>query len=415
MPRASLRPARRPLRTALLALAALLPLHGPAARSQPATPRAAAEAERRAAAARAGAEEAARAAALAAEQEARLAERRVALGQRAQAAERRVAEAEARAAAAAAAAQAAREEAAARAEALGPLLPVIQRLALWPAESLLAVPAPPEDALTGLLVLQGLARDVAHQAAALRAAAARARDRAQAAAAERQALAAAEAAAQEAAVTLDAELQAASRQRVAAEDEAEAAARRAAESAARATTLREALARLEQAEARREAEAARQRARAAAAAPASRPETPRGEPTAAAPAGLAGRGRAVPVVGRVLHGFGATGEDGLPSRGITWQAAPGARVVSPCAGRVAFAAPFRSYGQLIILDCGEGQHFVLSGLGRLDVGAGRRVLAGEPVGRLAAEPGSARPGLYGELRLRGRPADPAPWLAAGGG
>lgn len=410
MPRASLRPPRRPLRAALLALAALLPLHGPAARSQPATPRAAAEAERRAAAARAGAEEAARAAALAAEQEARLAERRVALGQRAQAAERRVAEAEARAAAAAAAAQAAREEAAARAEALGPLLPVIQRLALWPAESLLAVPAPPEDALTGLLVLQGLARDVAQQAAALRAAAARARDRAAEAAAEGREVAAAETAARTAAAALDAELQAAARQRAAAEDEAEAATRRAAESAARATTLREALARLERAEARRQAEAARQQARAAAAA---RPTEPRSaEPAAAS---TPGRGRALPVVGRVLRGFGAAGEDGLPSRGITWQAAPGARVVSPCAGRVAFAAPFRSYGQLLILDCGEGQHFVLSGLGRIDVAAGRRVLAGEPVGQLAADPGAARPGLYGELRLRGRPADPAPWLAAGGG
>jgi len=120
------------------------------------------------------------------------------------------------------------------------------------------------------------------------------------------------------------------------------------------------------------------------------------------------------VVGPVLRGFGATGDDGLPARGTTWQAAPGARVVSPCAGRIAFAAPFRSYGELLIIDCGQGQHFVLTGLGRLDVRAGQPVLAGEPVGRLGSEPGAGRPGLYGELRVRGRPADPLPWLGAGG-
>ena len=105
-------------------------------------------------------------------------------------------------------------------------------------------------------------------------------------------------------------------------------------------------------------------------------------------------------------------EGGLRARGLTWQAAPGARVVSPCTGRVAFAAPFRSYGLLVILDCGGGEHFVLAGLQRLDVAAGRRVLAGEPVGQLGAEGGSAT--LYGELRRRGQAVDPRPWLAAGG-
>ncbi|MBY0333931.1 MAG: peptidoglycan DD-metalloendopeptidase family protein [Acetobacteraceae bacterium] len=123
----------------------------------------------------------------------------------------------------------------------------------------------------------------------------------------------------------------------------------------------------------------------------------------------------MPVAGQLLRGFGAAEEGGGTARGLTWQATPGARVVSPCAGRVAFAAPFRSYGQLVILDCGEGQHFVLAGLGRLDVAAGQRVLAGEPVGQLAVEAGRARPTLYGELRLRGQPVDPGPWLSGRGG
>ncbi|MGC8470546.1 MAG: hypothetical protein ACP5NI_11615, partial [Acetobacteraceae bacterium] len=50
-----------------------------------------------------------------------------------------------------------------------PLLPLIERLSLYPGATLLAVPAPPEQALRGLLVLRGLARQIGTEAAALRA------------------------------------------------------------------------------------------------------------------------------------------------------------------------------------------------------------------------------------------------------
>ena len=45
----------------------------------------------------------------------------------------------------------------------------------------------------------------------------------------------------------------------------------------------------------------------------------------------------------------------------THLALPAARVVATCAGRVAFASPFRSYGLLLIVDCGGGYHAVLAG------------------------------------------------------
>jgi septal ring factor EnvC (AmiA/AmiB activator) len=129
-------------------------------------------------------------------------------------------------------------------------------------------------------------------------------------------------------------------------------------------------------------------------------------------------GRVLPVAGLVSREFGAAGEGG-PSRGLTFQAPAGARVVSPCAGRIAFAAPFRSFGRLLIVDCGEGYHFVLGGLDRLDVSPGHKVLAGEPVGLLggassgtATADGGGRAALYVELRRRGEPVDPRPWFAA---
>jgi septal ring factor EnvC (AmiA/AmiB activator) len=112
------------------------------------------------------------------------------------------------------------------------------------------------------------------------------------------------------------------------------------------------------------------------------------------------------VVGEVVRGFNAPGEGG-PARGLTLLAPPGARVVAPCAGAVVFAAPFRSYGRLVILECAAGQHLVLGGLERLDVAAGQRLRAGEPVGVLGT---GQRPTLYVELRRRGEAVDPRPAL-----
>jgi septal ring factor EnvC (AmiA/AmiB activator) len=123
-------------------------------------------------------------------------------------------------------------------------------------------------------------------------------------------------------------------------------------------------------------------------------------------------GRALPVAGRITIGWGDSGPGGA-HRGLTFAAAPGARVVSPCGGRAVYAAPFRSYGLLLIVDCGGGYHFVLAGLDRLDAGAGQRLLAGEPVGVLAASGGQGA-SLYVELRRNGQPVDPRPWFAARG-
>ncbi|MFL1462036.1 murein hydrolase activator EnvC family protein, partial [Roseococcus sp. DSY-14] len=169
---------------------------------------------------------------------------------------------------------------------------------------------------------------------------------------------------------------------------------------ARARTLEEALARIE---AERNRQEARGRLEAARRPAAPRPE-PRPEPRPA-PEPPAQPG-AWPVAGTLLRGWGQAGEGG-PSRGLSIAAPPGARVTAPCAGPVAFAGPFRSYGRMVILDCGGGQHWVLAGLDRLDVGMGARLGAGEPLGVMARE---GRPVLYVELRRRGEAADPRPWL-----
>ncbi|HEV7455833.1 MAG TPA: peptidoglycan DD-metalloendopeptidase family protein [Roseococcus sp.] len=363
----------------------------------------AAEAQRQAAEARRAAEAAEERRAEAEAEAERLAEARVEGAARAQDAERALLDAAERAEALATAEAAARVEVAELAARMAPLLPVLMRVAREPAPLLLAAPMPPEEVTLGLAAMRGMVREAQSLAARLRAAATRAREEAEALDAARARLAATEAAAREAAAALDAQFAEAQRN-LTLQTRAE---RRAAEQAeaaiARATSLAEALARVEAARAR--AEAARARAEARAAARRARRAAPEPEPSAP-PADPTPPGSIPPVAGRLVRGFGAPGEGG-PARGLTFLAAPGARVVTPCAGSVAFAAPFRSYGQLVIVECGAGQHLVLGGMARLDVRAGQRLRAGEPVGVLAP---SGRPTLYVELRRRGEAVDPRPLL-----
>ncbi|WP_431272512.1 murein hydrolase activator EnvC family protein [Dankookia sp. P2] len=89
-------------------------------------------------------------------------------------------------------------------------------------------------------------------------------------------------------------------------------------------------------------------------------------------------------------------------------------MVSPCGGKVVFGSSFRSYGLLLIVDCGDGYHFVLAGLDRLDASPGQRVLAEEPVGQLGAAEKGGRAPLYLELRRNGQPVDPRDWFTAKG-
>src|SRR5690606_5920606 len=91
---------------------------------------------------------------------------------------------------------------------------------------------------------------------------------------------------------------------------------------------------------------------------------------------------------------------------------------APADGNVLYAGPFRSYGQLLILDVGDDYHVLLAGMAGISVAAGQSVLAGEPVGAmgetriasaLAASGTNLAPELYVEFRKDGKPIDPAPW------
>jgi septal ring factor EnvC (AmiA/AmiB activator) len=345
-----------------------------------------------------------------------LAQQRVEAADKLRAIESRVDTAAQSVADAEAAQKAAEEQVQDRAADLTALLPVALRLSQYPSETLLAAPVPPEKALEGLLATKGLSAELARQVQDLRDQERAAADL-KAATAKRQAALAAERARQaQAAQTLDRQLGAAKTEAQSAQDEAGEAAEAAAVLAAKADDLKSAIAAMDQAERDAAAQAAQDAAnlgkqRKQQLADAARAR----EAVLARPAGPGLSGalpKATLVAGRLVRAFGAPSDDG-PATGVTFSAAPAAFVSSPCLGRVGFAAPFRSYGKLMIIECGGGYDFVLAGLDRLDVPVGRPVRAGEPLGRMADyDPAKStdRPGLYVELRKNGQAINPLPYL-----
>lgn len=109
----------------------------------------------------------------------------------------------------------------------------------------------------------------------------------------------------------------------------------------------------------------------------------------------------LPVAGRVTTGFGEQGATGA-AQGLTIAPVPSAQIVAPAAGRVAFAGPYRGYGQIVIVEHDGGWTSLITGMGRIDVGVGDKVVQGSPLGIAAP----ARPQVTVELRKDGAPINP---------
>ena len=132
---------------------------------------------------------------------------------------------------------------------------------------------------------------------------------------------------------------------------------------------------------------------------------------------------AMPVNGVKIREFGGSDGVGGVQKGISLASRAGAQVTTPCDGWVVYAGPFRSYGQLLILNAGGGYHVLIAGMERISVSIGQFVLTGEPVATMGSTSqiasvlaaNATRPVLYIEFRKDGTPIDPGPWWAANEG
>lgn len=126
----------------------------------------------------------------------------------------------------------------------------------------------------------------------------------------------------------------------------------------------------------------------------------------------------LPASGSQLRGFGENDGSGGTTRGISLETRPGALVSAPSDAWVVYAGPFRSFGQLLILNAGGGYYMLLAGMQRIDVTLNQFVLAGEPVAVMGETSeaaativgsGTGQPVLYIEFRKDGVSVDPTPW------
>jgi len=130
-----------------------------------------------------------------------------------------------------------------------------------------------------------------------------------------------------------------------------------------------------------------------------------------------------PVNGTKIRDFGGSDGSGGVEKGISLASRAGAQVTTPCDGWVVYAGPFRSYGQLLILNAGGGYHVLIAGMERISVNIGQFVQTGEPVATMGTTSqvasifaaNASQPVLYVEFRKDGTPIDPGPWWAANEG
>ena len=147
----------------------------------------------------------------------------------------------------------------------------------------------------------------------------------------------------------------------------------------------------------------------AAAAKASGKPVPKRTPVASAPAMKVG-GLGWPVAGSLLAAYGGALPDGRRSDGVLIAAPAGSTVKAVADGTVVFADWMTGYGNILIIDHGNGYMSLYAHNDGLLREAGDAVRRGDAVASVGTSGGQGRPALYFELRRNGAPVNPGTWL-----
>jgi septal ring factor EnvC (AmiA/AmiB activator) len=118
----------------------------------------------------------------------------------------------------------------------------------------------------------------------------------------------------------------------------------------------------------------------------------------------------LPVRGELVGRFGTPRQDsGAPWRGLFIRTAAGQEVQSVAAGRVVFADWLRGFGNLIIIDHGNGYMSLYGNNEALFKQVGENIRNGEVIASTGNSGGNPETGLYFELRYQSKPFDPLTW------
>jgi septal ring factor EnvC (AmiA/AmiB activator) len=125
---------------------------------------------------------------------------------------------------------------------------------------------------------------------------------------------------------------------------------------------------------------------------------------------LRGRLR-MPVSGQILARYGsARAEGGATWKGLFIRATEGEPIHAVAAGKIVFAEWLRGFGNLLIIDHGNDFLSVYANNEALRGAVGATVTAGQSIATAGNSGGYPDPGLYFELRHRGRAFDPLKWI-----
>lgn len=120
----------------------------------------------------------------------------------------------------------------------------------------------------------------------------------------------------------------------------------------------------------------------------------------------------LPVSGNIAGRFGSPRGDAATTwKGLFIHASEGSEVHAVAAGTVVFADWLRGFGNLMIIDHGDGFLSVYANNQSLLREAGGEAGAGEVIATVGASGGNEESGLYFELRHKGQPFDPLKWIA----
>jgi len=119
----------------------------------------------------------------------------------------------------------------------------------------------------------------------------------------------------------------------------------------------------------------------------------------------------LPVAGELMNHFGAPREGGGVSwKGLFIRAAQGTAVKAIAAGQVVFSEWLRGFGNLVIVDHGEGYMSLYSNNESLYKQVGERVQPGDAIASVGNSGGQPDTGLYFEMRHQSRPVNPLLWV-----
>ncbi|MBT9589358.1 MAG: peptidoglycan DD-metalloendopeptidase family protein [Thiobacillus sp.] len=119
----------------------------------------------------------------------------------------------------------------------------------------------------------------------------------------------------------------------------------------------------------------------------------------------------LPVAGELMNRFGAPREGGgLSWKGLFIRSAQGTAVKAIAAGQVVFSDWLRGFGNLVIVDHGEGYMSLYSNNESLYKQVGERVQPGDAIATVGNSGGQPDTGLYFEMRHQSRPVNPLLWV-----